>query len=118
VLFEIEPATWDTIHSQKPVTLSLQYKLPNNKVLHELKAQPVVQYQPYEKLDQCYQFAGSVAMFGLLLRNSDFVKDAGWNELLALATRYSNAADKSQQEFVTLVQQAKSLYGKRKRRKE
>jgi Ca-activated chloride channel homolog len=99
------------------VLFSLQYKLPNDSTLHELKAEPVVQYQPFEKVDQCYQFAGTVAFFGLLLRNSDFVKDAGWNDVLALATRYSNTADKTQQEFVTLVQQAKSLYAKRKRGK-
>jgi hypothetical protein len=34
-----------------------------------------------------------------------------------MATKYSNPADKSQQEFVTLVQQAKSLYGKRRRKR-
>jgi hypothetical protein len=38
--------------------------------------------------------------------------------MLEMASKYSNPNDKTQQEFVTLVQQAKGLYAKRKRRKE
>lgn len=118
VVFEIVPATQDTIHAQKPVSFSLKYKLPNSKEQLELTEEPLVQYQPWETLEQCYQFAGTVALFGSLLRASGYTKDATWNDMLLMATKYSDITDKSQQEFITLVQQAKLLYGKKKRRKE
>jgi Ca-activated chloride channel family protein len=118
VVFEIEPATADTTSLQKPVSFSLQYKLPGTKEQQEMVAEPVVRYQPWEGLPQEYRFGGTVALFGSLLRASEYTRDISWNEMLEMAARYSNPNDKTQQEFVTLVQQAKSLYAKRKRRKE
>jgi Ca-activated chloride channel family protein len=118
VLFEIEPATPDTIRPQKPVTFSLRYKAPDSNAAQALTEAPIVRYQSWHRLQQCHQFAGTVAFFGLLLRGSPHTKEGGWNELLTLAKKSSDPRDKSQQEFVLLVQQAKALYGKRKRRKE
>jgi len=115
VLFEIEPATTDTTIAEKPVVFSLQYKRPHSDVPHELKVEPMVMYQSWETLPQRYRFASTVALFGMLLRNSDYTKEISWNDLLAMATKYSNPADNTQQEFVNLVQQAKTLYAKRKR---
>ena len=117
VVFEIEPATADTLQWQKPVVFTLQYKLPNHKEPHELIEEPKVQYKPWEKLPQDYQFAGTVALFGSLLRDSPFTKSVSWNDMLTMAAAYSNPADKNQQEFVKLVQQAKQVYSKKKRRK-
>jgi len=115
VLFEIEPATTDTTIAEKPVVFSLQYKRPHSDMPHELKVEPMVMYQSWETLPQRYRFASTVALFGMLLRNSDYTKEISWNDLLAMATKYSNPADNTQQEFVNLVQQAKTLYAKRKR---
>jgi Ca-activated chloride channel family protein len=118
VVFEIEPATGDTTSPQKPVSFSLQYRLPGTKEQQEMVAEPVVQYQPWENLPQEYRFAGTVALFGSLLRVSEYTRDISWNAMLELAVRCSNPQDKTQQEFVMLVQQAKGLYTKRKRRKD
>lgn len=116
VLFEIVPATPDTLGTQKPAAFSLRYKLPNTKTVQELTVEPALQYKPWDQLQQCHQFAGTVAFFGLMLRNSEYTKEAVWNDVLTMATKYSSATDKSQQEFVTLVQQAKVLYGKKRRK--
>jgi Ca-activated chloride channel family protein len=118
VLFEIEPATPDTLQPQKPVSFSLLYKLPGSSKQRQLIQTPMVQYQPWEKLPQGYQFAGTVALFGSMLRGSNFTKEISWNELLAMSSKYSNPADINQQEFVTLVQEAKGLYVKKRKRKE
>ncbi len=117
VLFEIVPATADTLSAQKPVAFSLQYKLPNSKREQELTEEPTMQHQPWPTLQQCHQFAGAVAFFGLMLRGSEYVNEATWSDVVTMATKYSDATDRSQQEFVALVQQAKVLYGKKRRRK-
>lgn len=117
VVFEIVPATTDTIHPQKPVAFTLQYKLPNSKKQYSLVDEPTLKYQSWEALPQCYRFAGAVALFGSLLRGSVYTKETTWSDMLALAQTCSNPTDKMQQEFVTLVQQAKALYGKKKWRR-
>jgi Ca-activated chloride channel family protein len=75
VLFEIVPALQDTFQTQKPVLFSLQYKLPNSKDTQQLVLEPTLRYQRWEQLQQDQQFAGTVALFGLLLRNSEHARE-------------------------------------------
>jgi Ca-activated chloride channel family protein len=56
-------------------------------------------------------------MFGSLLRSSPFVKNIGWNDIVALAEISSGKDDLLQKEFLKLVQQAKTLYTKVKKKK-
>lgn len=119
VVFEILPAVADTLKNrgpQKPVVFTLQYKVPNSQKRYEIVEEPVMAYQPLYRLDKCYPFASSVIMFGALLRNSAHSKDFSWNQVLELATKSADPADKAQKEFLSLVQQAKVIYS-RKRKK-
>lgn len=116
VVFEIIPTVFDTTATErKPVRFSLQYKLPNDKKLNDLVVEPSVTYQSLEQAGKYYQFASAVIMFGSILRNSGYSK-ASWTEVLDLATKAADSNDKLQQEFVSLVQQAKLLYSKKKKR--
>ena len=73
---------------------------------------------PLAHLPSSLQFASAVMMFGALLRKSRFVKDVGWNDVLQLATASADAASFSQKEFLSLVQHAKNLYGKKRKKEE
>lgn len=116
VVFEIEPVHYDTTGTaKKPVAFHLQYRLPNQKKILEMQAEPLLVYQPLEKMEKFYRFATSVIMFGSLLRQSEYCKETGWNEVLELATASAAPNDRTQQEFVRIVQQAKQLYGKKKK---
>jgi Ca-activated chloride channel family protein len=74
-------------------------------------------FTPFETLEKSHRFSAALAMFGSLLRNSPFIKNSSWNEVLALATAASGTGDLLQQEFIALVQQTKSLYSKVKKKK-
>jgi len=58
-----------------------------------------------------------VAMFGSLLRTSPFLKNIGWNEIITLAETASGKDDLLQKEFLDILQQAKTLYLKVKKKK-
>jgi Ca-activated chloride channel homolog len=101
----------------QPVSFDLKYRVPldTTHTLH-LNESPEIYYVPFKDAPQYYRFASSVIMFGSLLRKSRFVKDVPWNDVLELASSSAAQDNYSQKEFVSLVQQAKNIYGKKSRK--
>lgn len=123
VAFEIEPAeaAKEAVkynHVFKPATFTLKYKLPQSGKAEELRQSPSLAFQPLPEVNADYRFATAVILFGSLLRQSKFVKEATWNDAIALADTAVNKANPLQAEFLQLLQQAKTLYSKKKRKKE
>lgn len=116
VLFEITPNQNGVTENMKPMQFTLQYQLPNNHRKHEQTDEPLISLTSWNHLAKSYQFASSVALFGMLLQNSRYVKNASWNDALDIATQSANATSLSEQEFLNLVQMAKYIYGKKKRK--
>jgi Ca-activated chloride channel family protein len=100
----------------RPVTFNLQYKEPNGKKQLEFADAPSVTFLPLAKQEKQYTFAAAVIHFGSLLRESKFAKEGSWNDVLDLATPSADPSNPSQMEFITLVHQAKSIYGKKRKR--
>ncbi|OSZ76837.1 hypothetical protein CAP36_10400 [Chitinophagaceae bacterium IBVUCB2] len=122
-LFEITPtnacndAIADEVKSGKFADIKLQYRHPNNATLFNMNHECKLNFIPSKELDKNFHFSAAVAMFGSVLRSSSFTKNVGWNEIIALAESSSTADDLLQKEFITLVQQAKLLYSKVKKKK-
>ncbi len=122
-LFEITPtnacndAIADEIKTGKFADIKLQYRHPNNTNLFNLNHECKLNFIPLTELDKSFRFSAAVAMFGSLLRSSSFTKNVGWNEIITLAESSSTADDLLQKEFIALVQQAKLLYSKVKKKK-
>ncbi|MEO6917322.1 MAG: YfbK domain-containing protein, partial [Chitinophagaceae bacterium] len=75
-------------------------------------------YTPFAELEKPYQFAIAVVMFGSLLKDSKYTKTLSWNKLSGLATSSFDVNDPLQKEFVDIVDKAKKLYTKRRRKAE
>lgn len=122
-IFEIEPTVAGRNALQNKNTqgelasIHLNYRYPNSFVEKEMTYRSHLVFTPPAEMDKRYLFYTSVALFGSLLRNSVFIRDAGWNEVLALAQSSSSLHDLLQQEFIALVEKARSLYSKGKKRK-
>lgn len=117
-IFEIEPAErTDTVMIERLAQLKLRYNLPQDTVTKEFVYNSYYNYEPFDKIEQCYRFSAAVAMFGTLLRGSSMSKNLNWNDLVNLAVSTADMEDINQKEFVNLVQQAKGLYGKKKKTK-
>ncbi|MBL7743897.1 MAG: von Willebrand factor type A domain-containing protein [Chitinophagaceae bacterium] len=121
-VFEIIPQddktdTTGKLPPGKFAEIQLQYKKPNQKdVLKFSWSSPAV-ITPFSKSEKCYRFTAAVALFGSMLRSSQFTRNLTWNEVVNLAAATSNPADLLQKEFVSIVQHAKTLYARTKKKK-
>ncbi len=122
-VFEIAPtetnrnAVKDNFWGGNFADIDVKYELPRDTTGKNAHFRSRFEYQPFEEVDSCYRFSASVIMFGSLLRESPFVKGISWNDVLALAAHSADENDISQKEFITLVQRAKSLYSKQRKKK-
>jgi len=122
-LFEIVPteinkgAIKDNFTDGKLAEINLQYQLPGKPKKLEDHYTCNFDYMPFEKLEKACHFSAAVAMFGSLLRNSPFLKTMGWNEIVTMAQTSCGKDDLLQKEFVELVEQAKTLYTKVKKKR-
>lgn len=122
-MFEIVPtelnkgAIKDDFTGGKLADVRLKYRYPEDTTHRHYTHTSWFEFLPFDEMEKCYQFSASVVMFGSLLRNSPFVKNIGWNDLLILAQSSSGSDDLLQKEFISIVQQAKNLYSKGKKKK-
>jgi Ca-activated chloride channel family protein len=118
-MFEIEPEKTDsnTVIDEKFAQIKLHYRKPGDTGSHVFTYQSPFNFKDFTAIDKNYRFSAAVAMFGSMLRVSSFTKDVNWNHVLLLATASANTNDLLQKEFVSLVEQAKILYSKGKKRK-
>jgi Ca-activated chloride channel family protein len=72
---------------------------------------------PFEKLQPCYRFASSIALFGGLLKKSRFIRQADWKDAILMAEHASDPGDGMQQEFIALIEKARRIYGKSHKRR-
>ena len=122
-VFEIVPtdinkgAIKDNFTTGKFADIDLQYR-PSRDTMHCHKVYTSkFEYTPFQETDKSYQFYTSVVMFGSLLRSSQYAKNIEWHEIIDIATQSSSTDDLLQKEFINLVQQAKTLYSKVKKKK-
>ena len=72
----------------------------------------------FRDLQPCYRFASSIALFGGLLKKSRFMHQADWKDAILMAEQSSSPDDTMQQEFITLIEKARKIYGRRRKREE
>lgn len=123
-LFEIVPteinrgAIKDKFTTGRLADLKLKYHLPGNSKEETFNYTSRFDFVPFSELEKCYHFSSAVALFGSILRSSSFIKNADWDDITSLAeSSLGNGNDLLQKEFMTLVQQAKALYTKTKKKK-
>lgn len=73
--------------------------------------------EPFDRIDPALRFSASVVMFGSYLKGSPFTKNLTWTDIVNWAAATADPNDLLQKEFVGLVQQARVLYAKFKKRK-
>lgn len=115
VAFEIVPA--DPGLQSFPVQFDLNYRSPDTDSSFRITEALQLKKHAFQDVDRNYGFASSVILFGSLLRNSPFIKETMWNDVVALASKYADPSEPSQMEFVALVEQAKAMYYSKKKKK-
>ena len=116
--FEIVPAQSLLGQVTDPVQFSLHYKNTGAHTQCEMTEQPQLFFTPFNQLSNAQKFASAVIMFGSLLRYSKYMKNSSWNDVLTIAKPAVDLHSYSQVEFLQLVEQAKKLYGKKRKKEE
>ncbi|RYY92458.1 MAG: VWA domain-containing protein, partial [Chitinophagaceae bacterium] len=103
VAYEIEPVR-PNMAPGYPVQFSLQYREPGVQLPCSDNLLPALPLQPFAQLARPYRFASAVILFGSLLKESRYVKEKSWSEVLPLAQASADPDDPLQKEFVQLVE--------------
>lgn len=98
-------------------SIRLQYKDPGGTQQHSFKHFSKLRVIPFSGIDSSYRFSAAVAMFGSLLRGSAYTRNLNWNDVVNWASLYADPGDVLQMEFVSIVQQARNLYSKTKKKR-
>lgn len=94
--------------SRELLTVKLRYKAPDGNVSKKIELSLTDDKSNHVSSD--FRFASAVAMFGQLLRESDFKGDATYDKVIALAkTGLDNDERGYRREFIRLVEAAKGL---------
>ncbi len=99
------------------VTVKLRYKEPDGQVSELIKYPIVDDSNKFRKASEDFRFASSVALFGMLLRDSQFTKDMSFDDVLRIA-KNSLGDDENgyRREFLELVRIADDLFIKDEKR--
>jgi Ca-activated chloride channel homolog len=122
-LFEIEPTDVNiaAIKEQVPdgrlAEIKLTYSRPNTNEVFLQSFSSAFQFNDFKGLPESHRFSAAVALMGAMLRNSQFIKNSDWSQLINLTMANYNVDDLLQKEFFELVQKAKSIYSKTKKEK-
>lgn len=122
-VFEIVPTAFFEYESEKSLPfrrfadVKIVYSLPKDSVQKEFSYRSYYELIPFNLAERYYRFSSALIMFGSLLRNTVNYKSNSWNDILQLANSNYDATDIPQKEFITLVEKAKEIYSKKKKKK-
>ncbi|WP_289291076.1 MULTISPECIES: von Willebrand factor type A domain-containing protein [Bacteroides] len=105
---KVKPALQPATGSKELLTVKLRYKAPDEDISKKLEL-PLVDNKG-NNVSSDFRFAAAVAMFGQLLRDSDFKGDATYAQVIAMAkTALDNDGKGYRREFLRLVETADGL---------
>lgn len=103
-----KPTPAVTNNSKELLTVKLRYKAPDGNTSKKIE-QPLIDDKK-EKVSSDFRFASAVAMFGQLLRDSDFKGNATYDKVISLAkTSLDNDEKGYRREFIRLAETAEGL---------
>lgn len=103
-----KPTPAATNNSKELLTVKLRYKAPDGNTSKKIE-QPLIGDNK-EKVSSDFRFASAVAMFGQLLRDSDFKGAATYDKVISLVkTSLDNDEKGYRREFIRLAETAEGL---------
>jgi Ca-activated chloride channel homolog len=119
-LVEIDPVHLETTaitHPEPFAKLRMHYQLPDENKNHLEEFDVPYNFKPFKELPSYYRFSATVALFGDMLKKSSFTQKFTWDELELMVKASYDSLDVSQNEYLGLIDKAKKIYHKDKKRK-
>lgn len=118
VLFELTPHSGrsDFEHKDGLAKVTVHYRNPSDSTHLISYYNCPDNITEFKDLPSCHQFASSIAMFASLLKESRYSKRYSWNDAIILAHQTHNPKDPLQTEFVGMIEKAKRIYLKNRKK--
>ena len=121
-IFEILPASDklfkpDTFPKDVVAEIEMRYSLCNDTTMLTLTNSCLANYTDFKSIDKDLQFATAVAMFGLKIKQSKYIKPVDWQDIERIAGDSYDASSYLQNEFLGLINKAEDIYSTKKRKK-
>lgn len=97
--------------------IRMHYKYPDSKQDRFSYFSCPYNYLEFNEARPVLRFAAAVSLFGAMLRNSEYTKNVGWNDLIQITQASADLTNNMQKEFLDLVQKAQKLYAPTKKKK-
>jgi Ca-activated chloride channel family protein len=94
----------------------VNYKLPDDTLQRYSSYKVSSNHTSFAQLDNCQRFATSLVMFGSKLKQSKYIPDMPWNDILSVANSGLNKSDALQIEFIQMIERARKIYGNKRRK--
>ncbi|ULQ50672.1 vWA domain-containing protein [Flavihumibacter fluvii] len=113
-IFEIERPSWVVDSSANLANIEITCKVPNDsgRIQHNITA--TATSTSFAALPQTYRFAAGISLFGQLLKDSKYTKQASWADVQNIVQPSIQAGNHLQEEFLLILEKAKKIYYKGK----
>ena len=116
-LFEIVPK--DTVfHNIDLASVEVHYSLPGRQEENIMKFNCPAEVINYDRVDSNFKKATGIALFGMKLKESTYAANTPWRKVELFAKKNFNINSPLDEEFLSLVEIARKIYEKRKRKKD
>ncbi len=121
-IFEIVPASdrlfkTEVLPKDIVANIEMRYSLCDDTAQLVLKNYCLANFADFKSIDRDLQFATAVAMFGLKIKQSKYIKAADWMDIYRIASESYDATSYLQTEFLKLIDKAQEIYSPKKRKK-
>ncbi|MBS1600348.1 MAG: von Willebrand factor type A domain-containing protein [Bacteroidetes bacterium] len=120
-MFELHPSN-SNVEDVRPgkkgfAKAILNYRLPNDSTPRQSFYDFPYSLTAFNELPASLRFASSTVMFGSLLKKSQYMQRVSWDDAIEVANQSVDMNDPAQKEFIALLEKAKKIYAKEKKRK-
>lgn len=96
--------------SKEWMTVKLRYKKPDGDTSTKIEFPLEASDQSFDKASESFRFASAVALFGMILRNSEHVQEGSYKDVIATAKKAKGSdVNAYREEFIDLVKKAQDL---------
>lgn len=110
-LFEVVPKR-DTTGADTLVRIKVNYSLPGQAAVRTLTYDGMNDVVPFERAETDWKRAACLAMFGMKLQRSDYVRQVGWADIEKMAKKLFIGNNYLDDEYISLIDRAKRIYEK------
>ena len=118
-IFEIVPANTDSTKQLSTyfANVTLHYRVPTDTTGTFITHICPQNYLPFDSIAADLKFATAVTMFGLKLRESQYIPDIDWNDVKDFAISSAKPGDYLENEFTGLIDKCKVIYYEKKKKR-